>query len=557
MSRDDATGRPAFRRAAAIVLAGAALMFGLRLGAPDFDNHDVARYSQMAFEMRHAGTLVPTLRGTPYHEAMPLPTWACLAAADLQGEVTPISGRILPALSALATVALVLFAGARLVSPGVGVLAAGLTALASLTFTYARCSRVDETLGLAVTAAVIALFAGARTESRGRAAAWCAGAGAALALAVAAKGPLAAGLVAAAAGPALLIEGRFRFLAAGGLLVLAVASVLTAAWFLPYASCLGPEGLRDFYSQFIHGENLAKFEGNLGKVEPFYMYAVQMVPKLAPVSVLAILGAVRLLRRPGATTPFERLALSWFLVPLLVLSFSKGKQMRYLIPLVPAMAFLGAMEVQRLIEAPGEGPRRALARVLRGFGGLFVLVGVAAPFALARYAESSVLGVGLAAVVAAGGAAAVLAPGRGRPGASLLGLFVAAAAAVTAFYAAYLPSPGVQRRESPLRECAAEISPFLGDRGTLPVVTTGASTRPGAEPQRDRDFACLGLYLGRWVAETPADRVPPGDPVLAPAPLDGRPVLRTLDIRWDGGGDPDRWLLLGPRDGTSGGDKPK
>ncbi len=551
MSRDDATGRPASHWPAAIVLAGAALMFGLRLGAPDFDNHDVARYSQMAFEMRHAGTLVPTLRGAPYHEAMPLPTWACLAAADLQGEVTPISGRILPALSALATVALMLLAGTRLVSPAVGVLAAGFTAVASLTFTYARCSRVDETLGLAVTAAVIALYAGARAESRGRAAAWCAGAGTAVALAIAAKGPFAAGLVAAAAGPALLLERRFRFLAAGGLLVLAVAAALTAAWLLPYASYLGPDGARAFYDQFVLNETVAKFEGDYGKVEPFTMYAFQMVPKLAPVSILAILAAVRLLRRPRATTPFERLALSWFLVPLLLLSLSRGKHMRYLIPLVPAMAFLGAMEVGRMLEAPGEGMRRALAWGLRGLGALFLLAGAVAPFALARYGETSVLGLGLAALVAGGGVAAVLAAGRGRPGASLLGLFAAAAAGVAAYFAAYLPSPEVQRRESPLREAAARIAPVLGDRGTFPVVTAGAA------PRRDRDFACLGLYLGRWVAEVPEERLSPADPVLAPVPLEGRPVLGTLDIRWDGGGRPEPWLLLGPREGSTGGGKRK
>src|SRR5258706_10582918 len=143
-----------FRWAATAILAGVAAMFALHPGGRAYGVRDVDRYAQMAFEMRHDGTVVPMLQGRPYHEAMPLAAWVPCAVASIQGEVTPATSRVLPALAGIALVFATLLLALRHGTPRQALLAAAFVSLNELVIVYALESRVDVPLAFAIAVAV-------------------------------------------------------------------------------------------------------------------------------------------------------------------------------------------------------------------------------------------------------------------------------------------------------------------------------------------------------------------------------------------------------------------
>ncbi|MBI3724126.1 glycosyltransferase family 39 protein [bacterium] len=507
------TGRArATRRAALVVVAAAAFVFLLRPAVRSYNNRDVSRYAQMAFEMRHDETLVPTLWRRPYHEAMPLAAWAPLAVARLEGEVTPLSGRLLPALSALGMVAVTLVLAWRHGSARLGLLAGAIVVLNYLVGKYGRESRIDPLLGFAVTAAVGAFFHASERDDRK----WYLVSGVALALGIAAKGPL-SGIVlpAAAVVPYLAVARKGRALVLGGSLALAVAGALTAAWFLPYRAYLGPLEFQAFVDQFLRNENLAKLTEGYGKEAPPWMY-LECAPHFAPWIVASVFAFVRILRAPRGATPLELLAASWTLVPLLALSVASGKHPRYLVPLVAGLAILAASQLEVWLETASRKAPEALARGLSAFALVALLAGIAAPVVLTvrEGASPYALGTGLATVL--GGALALSCARRREVGSALLGLYVASAAAVAFYNAEVLSLPEVQRR-NPYFRLAEDLSPRVSADAPLAVL----EERDPAEHDAI-DHAQLGLHLSRW-----AERLPRGTP-----PASGFVLSRELLPGW-------------------------
>ncbi|MGE0711102.1 MAG: phospholipid carrier-dependent glycosyltransferase [Planctomycetota bacterium] len=524
-----------YRRVAVILVLGAVLATCFGLGARSYDLQDVSRYAQMASEMRAQHTLVPTFNGAPYHQAMPLAAWAPLAVAWLQGGVTPLSSRLLSALSALGTIVVVLLLVWRHGSARLALAAAGILPASLLFVRYAHSSRVDATLGFAVTLGVACAFHAGVTQRRRW---WVLGA-VAMALGVLAKGPLAAVLIALVAGPPLLYERRGGEVLRGGVPAALLALGLTLAWLLPYDRYLGPTQAHEFMDTFLLQENVAKFEGHLGKVQPAWTYLVELVPAFAPWILLSAWCLWGVLRRPRAATPLERLAACWVLLPLALFSASAGKHIRYMVPVLPGLAILAAGGLERLLQqgAPG-GLRRALSGALGALGAGLAIVGVAAPVAVVWKAGlPSRAGVLLCALLLASGAAALLALRRGRPDRALLADYLGVCGALAFAYGVLLPLPTVERKhmEYRLREA---LAPALPADAALTVVDERLH-----DDRQSLDELQVGLYLGRPCGRTrPRDPLPPGY-LLSPQPLAGHPLLRELDLqRYPH----DRWLLLGP-----------
>ncbi|HVY62712.1 MAG TPA: phospholipid carrier-dependent glycosyltransferase, partial [Planctomycetota bacterium] len=425
------------RFAALAILAGAAAMFALRPAARLYENGpgDVPRYAQMAYEMRQnppSARLVPTFNGAPYHEAMPVSAWAPYAVAALEGEVTPLSARVLPALSAWLMVAVAMAFVRRRAGPRAALLAGGIVALSHLTYTYARSSRVEAPLALAVTAAIAAFWEG--SEAAGpRRFGWYALAGLAAAWALCLKGP-AAGTIVLALAPPLLWLRRWRALLEGGLVAGAVCVGATAAWAIPYRDYLGPEEWKRFWTQLVGHETIDKVESGYGKAEPWYQYLLELWPNFHVFLPPALLGLWRALRRPREASPLALLACAWVILPTAALSAVSGKQIRYFVPLVPGFAILAALEVDRWLAGLGEGARRAERALLAVFG--------------------------------------------------------AGALAVTVYYAAILPLDAIQERSSQHLVLAEAVAPLVPREAPLAVLNP--PTGPGEEILQ---HSLLGLYL--------------------------------------------------------------
>ena len=524
----------------ALLVLGAWLAYGFNAGGRIYEIHDVPRYAQAVYEMRHLDSLVPMFGGTPYHDAAPLSVWCGYFSAGMIGDLTPLAMRLLPALSAILIVAVV-FGVTRRISQPAAIAAGAFAVLNWLAWTYGRSSRVDATAAFAITAAIAAFYVAGEASGRRRWA-WFAASGAATALGFAAKGPYSIAIIGAALGPWLLYERRWKDMLQGGLVVIAVSTALTLAWLLPYAGLLGPEGAQVFYDTFLMTETLEKYSTGFGKAKPPLLYLKEVVPKLAPMSLLAVVMVFRVFRRPGSATPLARLCVSWVIFPILVLSTSSGKHIRYVLPIVPAFAILAGMELDRWLAGPSGRVRSVLRWTSLVAGPPLALVGVAAPIWLLSTDGFSGHGVFAGAVVAAAGAGAFVVAWKGRAGAGLLGLFVAATGLIGFLYGAVLPMQRQAEQESDHYRLGAILQPHLEPDDA--IYAAGA----GGRDNRVIDASRLGLYLGnRLVSPVPEDGRTDDRLLFTREPAPGRKVR--IEVEWPRGDEYDieRWYLLEPR----------
>lgn len=595
------------RKAALVILAGAVVLFLLRPSARTYTNRDVARYAQMAFEMRHERELghekplIPRWHDKPYHEAMPIAAWFPYVVADAEGVVEPLCGRLPNAIAALLLVGATLVLAAWHTTGRAALLATGAVALNYLTVIHGRDSRIDLLWALGTAGAVAAYFQGCE-RGRWR---WFWVSGFWLAVAISAKGPAAAAVVIAALGPYVVVRGGWKRAVLGGALAAAFALALSVAWFYPYAQYLGPAELKAFIDQFWGKETIEKLETGYEKTHAPGYYVLRMTWHFAPwilafwpafgrallggVGVLAArLGRPIRLKRDAAgeaagdpaaqarawiataletpPTPLATLATSWVLGPLLTFEVAAGKQMRYMLPLLPGFALLAAWQVERWLadDAPPTA-RRATLGFVRVASILAAAFGVLAPIGIALHGRAldlagrvGPLGIvvldsdralvlepyglllGLATAVAGGVALVLL--GRRRTFEALLALFVSGATASGLFYAAILPLPVAERTSSPYYVLVEELAPVLA-ANAAPL--TVEDDRP-ADDGDTIDNGSLGLQLGRWVDRARRGEAKAASVLLARTEIAGRPVLARFTWHARSVQRAEPWVLLGP-----------
>jgi 4-amino-4-deoxy-L-arabinose transferase-like glycosyltransferase len=204
----DGESKPARARQLAICAALALLALALylpSLGRRSLDNEE-GRRAIPAREMLASGDFVrPTVFGRLYLAKPPLSFWSIAACASLHGEVDELAARLPSAIATALTAVMLAAFGARVASARAGAVAAVLFLLAPEVLAKGVTAEIEPLLGACTFAATAALWL-----ARERSIAWTLASGAALALALLAKGP-----------PALL------FFAASAL---AMARALGARW---------------------------------------------------------------------------------------------------------------------------------------------------------------------------------------------------------------------------------------------------------------------------------------------------------------------------------------
>jgi len=381
------------RRTRTLVLLGAALLLLAGLGRVGAWAPDEPRYLQVAEELRSlrhgpAGLVLLHLNDRPYDQKPPLYFWLAALAGAPAGRVSEAAGRLPSALAGVATVALTLSLGARLLGGRVGLLGA---ALLLTTFEFAHLARrvqLDVLLAFLETAA-LALFwrvdRGLGPRRRQLAALH-----ACLGLAVLTKGPV--GFLVPALGILAFLAWDRRLREApryAPLWALPLSLGPGLAW-LAAASALGPEG----FAAGTLGENLfGRFFAGSSHARPFYYYLYQLpvdflpwtllwpavwlaarrhvfVPapapregaperRAAPADAAAERAAVALHgeRRGEAVRRAWRFLLAWVLASVVFFSFSGGKRGLYLLPAFPALALLVADAVCRVLAGRSSWPR--------------------------------------------------------------------------------------------------------------------------------------------------------------------------------------------------------
>jgi len=356
------------RRALAGIVLGAALLFLTGLGGIDLWAPDEPRYAAIAEEIRAGehgaeGLVLLRLDGAPYSQKPPLYFWLAALFGLPGGRVDEVAARLPSALAGIACVAATFAVARRLRFPvATAALAAGLLATSARFVFTARRAQLDVLLAAFELAAIL-LFLAIETRRGGceqaRRSPWrLAGLHAALGAAGLVKGPVGwLPLLVFAAW--LAWEGRakaIRSLTPPWALALSLGPL--ALW-IGAATALAPEG---FAADAVGTNVFARFFAGSSHARPFYYYAYQLPLDFLPWTLLGPFGIAALGRAlsptaaamptanpiPSADPPARstaRFIAAWILVPLAFFTLSAGKRGLYLVPILPALALLGALAV--------------------------------------------------------------------------------------------------------------------------------------------------------------------------------------------------------------------
>ena len=373
---------------------------------------DEPRYASIARDMAAGGDWVtPRLHGEPWLEKPILYYWVAAAGYRLFGDGEP-AARLPSVLGALTTMLALGWVGWRVYGPTTAALFALVFPSSVAVLTFARAATPDmlfsSTLALALAAAAPLVL----VPPRRRVSAYQAAFGAALGLAVLAKGPVGVVLAGASAvvGALLTKRGAHVWRLAGPW-SLASFAVVALPWYV-LCAMRNPE----FVQVFLISHNVERFLTPVFQHEqPFWYFGPVLLLGLAPWTAALVAtvskAATTLIRRPWTGSPSIFFA-SWVLCPVVFFSLSQSKLPGYVLPAVPAAALLLAHALATAIE---HSPARARAL---GLGTAAVLGAMAVTFIVAPGVESAGVEDGavrpLAAALGVAAVAAGYAGHRGR-----------------------------------------------------------------------------------------------------------------------------------------------
>jgi 4-amino-4-deoxy-L-arabinose transferase-like glycosyltransferase len=304
---------------------------------------DETRYLAVAWEMRTTGEfLVPHLNGALYSQKPPLLFWL-INAGWLATGVHAWTARAMTLACSLASLVLVARLTQRVTDSEIAARAAAVMLLGMLYFaTFANAIMFDVLLATCALVALHGIVDLAEDRRRGVVLT-----GLGIGLGILAKGPVMLLDIGFAAVLAPwwncgIARGNARYFGRLSIALL-LGAAIALAWAIPAAIHGGPE-----YSHAIFlSQTFDRIQGvKTGThAQPFWWYVVWLPVMLLPWP-LVLRGRIdamkALVRERGA-----RLALAWVLPTVVAFSLIGGKQAHYLLPLLPGVALLFAVALDR------------------------------------------------------------------------------------------------------------------------------------------------------------------------------------------------------------------
>ena len=333
---------------ALLVLLGAGLLMAVTL-LPAFPI-DETRYLTVAWEMRVSGNWsLLTLNFEPYSHKPPLLFWLINASWSLFG-VGVWQARLVGGAATAVTLFLVHRLERELTaerSPGPAtsaLLLAGLPLFLGLGFSI----MFDMLLTATVAGAMLALWIAGRSGGWRAFAAY----GACVGLGILAKGPVALLFTL----PAALLSvywidptqraGWYRRVA----LSLSLALFMGLSWALRAAYLGGPE----FAEMLLWKQSAGRVASSFAHARPFWFYAPILLLLFAPLLVWRPLWTGLRSSLVSAFEPAQRFLLCCIAPAIAGLSLISGKQLHYLLPVVPAIALLISLRLREIEPRPSD-----------------------------------------------------------------------------------------------------------------------------------------------------------------------------------------------------------
>jgi 4-amino-4-deoxy-L-arabinose transferase-like glycosyltransferase len=302
------------------------------LGRVGFLGPDEPRYASIGREMAQSGDwITPRLDGSPWFEKPPLLYWLTGAGHKLHLS-DEWAARLPLALASLAFLFFFYRTLAREFSPRIALAATGILGTSAGWVAYSFASITDLPMSAALgVAMLIGVFGPSAIPSRARETTvlgiW---AGVFLGLAVLAKAFVPLVLIA----PVLLIARRMRLAMIGSCVVVA------APW---YILCFMRNGAA-FWNEIFWKQQVDRFlHTSLEHVQPFWYYLPVLLAGLFPWTPLAGL----LFRSATYKDERIRFLIFWFLFALVFFSAAQNKLPGYVLPLLPALAIVLAVALDK------------------------------------------------------------------------------------------------------------------------------------------------------------------------------------------------------------------
>jgi len=310
---------------------------------------DETRYATVAWEMWSRGDfLVPYLNGEPYSHKPPLFFWLVHAGWWLFG----VSEWVLRAVAPLLAVGILLTAAQlsrRLWPEDPGVARMAPWVLFSCVSLAAFCSWVQ--FDLLLTLCALLALSGVLSAARGSGRGWLL-TGVALGCGVLAKGPV----ILLHVLPAALLAPFWKRAAptgswwhwyAGLAVSVLLAAGIALGWALP-AAAAGGEAYRE---ALLWGQTADRVVQSFAHAHPVWWYVPWLPVLVAPWSLLPWLWSA-VWRSHPLQDEGMRFCLAWLLGGFIALSLVSGKQLKYLLPLLPAITLLLGRVLSRMEDAP-------------------------------------------------------------------------------------------------------------------------------------------------------------------------------------------------------------
>ena len=331
--------------------------------------------------------VTPRLNGEPWLEKPILFYWAAASGYRLFGD-SELAPRLPSAISALLTALALGWMGWRLYGTTTAAVVLIVFPTTLSTFAFARGATTDM---LFTALLALTMMAAARlvVEPGNRPRLWQVAFGAALGLAVLAKGP--AGILLTVGSLAfwgVASRRMSRLTALARPLVWLSFGVVALPWYV-ISAIRTPE----FVDVFLISHNLGRFLTPVFRHEqPFWFFGPILVLGLAPWSAFLFPGIRQawIRRQTGelATSPSLYVA-CWALFPVLFFSLSSSKLPGYVLPAIPAAALLLAKTIADFLDCRDKDARWPL------LGTAVVFAGLAAAFAIPEAAIAGVPGLPL------------------------------------------------------------------------------------------------------------------------------------------------------------------
>ena len=368
------------------------------LGALPLLGPDEPRYAQVAREMFLRGDLItPTLGGHTWFEKPALPYWLMIASYKLLG-VNEWSARLGSALCGLLTIAAVTYVG-RAVERSLELKSASNGEPTPSGFGFSSVLVMASSLGLivfsraasfdvAITATIawaLAFFVVYELSERQRTS-LLVGFYAFVGVSLLAKGLVGIVIPFGVVGLYYLLRRTWptRQVWLSLLWGVPLALAVSAIWYGPVIARHG----RTFIDEFFIQHHFARYVSNkYHHPQPIYFYPAIILLLALPWSPYLITALVKIRRWAWRGTDslsvLRVFALAWLLLPIVFFSFSGSKLPGYILPSLPAAAFL---VTDYLLHSKSRWTPGPTARLMI-FGATFIFVAAILIFAAPRYAQ--------------------------------------------------------------------------------------------------------------------------------------------------------------------------